>query len=53
LRPGGATAWLCADWQAAGLRAAAAALGLRAVLDCPVDRRGVEVVALAWRRPPA
>jgi hypothetical protein len=53
LRPGGATAWLCAAWQAAGLRATGAALGLRAVLDCPVDRKGVEVVALAWRRPPA
>jgi hypothetical protein len=53
LRPGGATAWLCAAWQAAGLRATAADLGLRPVLDCPVDRKGLEVVALAWRRPPA
>jgi Methyltransferase domain len=51
LRPGGATAWLCAAWQAPGLRATAAALGLEAVLDCPVDRKGVAVVALAWRRP--
>jgi hypothetical protein len=51
LRPGGATAWLCAAWQAPGLRATAAALGLRPVLDCPVDRRGVEVAAMAWRRP--
>jgi hypothetical protein len=53
LRPGGAAALLCAAWQAAGLRATAAALGWRVVLDCPVDRRGVPVVALAWRRPPA
>jgi hypothetical protein len=53
LRPGGATAWLCAAWQAAGLRATAAALGLRVALDCPVDRKGLEVVALAWRRPSA
>jgi hypothetical protein len=52
LRPGGASAWLCAAWQAPDLRAAAAGLGLEAVLDCPVDRKGVEVVALAWRRPP-
>jgi hypothetical protein len=52
LRPGGATAWLCAAWQAPGLRATAARLGLRPVLDCPVDRKGLEVVALAWRRPP-
>jgi SAM-dependent methyltransferase len=51
LRPGGAAAVLCAAWQAAGLRAAAAGLGWRASLDCPVDRKGTEVVALAWRRP--
>ncbi|HYN17338.1 MAG TPA: methyltransferase domain-containing protein, partial [Actinomycetes bacterium] len=53
LRPGGAVALLCADWQAAGLRATGAALGLRVALDCPVDRKGVAVVALAWRKPPA
>jgi hypothetical protein len=51
LRPGGATAWLCAAWQADGLRAAAAGLGLRATLDTPVDRKGTPVVALAWRKP--
>jgi hypothetical protein len=51
LRPGGAAAVLCAAWQAAGLRATAAGLGWRATLDCPVDRKGTEVVALAWRRP--
>ena len=51
LRPGGATAWLCAAWQADGLRAAAAALGLRPALDTPVDRKGTPVVALAWRTP--
>jgi hypothetical protein len=51
LRPGGATAWLCAAWQAAGLRATAAAFGLRPMLDTPVDRKGLAVVALAWRMP--
>jgi hypothetical protein len=51
LRPGGATAWLCAAWQAAGLRATADALGLRVALDTPVDRKGLEVVVLAWRKP--
>jgi SAM-dependent methyltransferase len=51
LRPGGAAAVLCAAWQAPGLRSAAAGLGWRVVLDCPVDRRGLPVVALAWRRP--
>jgi Methyltransferase domain len=51
LRPGGATAWLCAAWQAPGLRATAAGLGLRVALDTPVDRKGLPVVALAWRKP--
>jgi len=51
LRPGGATAWLCAAWQAPGLRAAAAGLGLRAALDTPVDRKGTPVAALAWAKP--
>jgi len=51
LRPGGAAAWLCAAWQAPGLRAAAAEAGLEAALDSPVDRKGLPVVALAWRKP--
>ena len=51
LRPGGATAWLCAAWQAPGLRATAGRLGLRATLDTPVDRKGLAVVALVWRKP--
>jgi tRNA (guanine10-N2)-dimethyltransferase len=51
LRPGGATAWLCAAWQAPGLRATAAGLGLAVALDTPVDRKGLPVVALAWRKP--
>ncbi|HEX3214446.1 MAG TPA: methyltransferase domain-containing protein [Actinomycetota bacterium] len=51
LRPGGAAAVLGAAWQAAGLRATAAGLGWEVTLDCPVDRKGTEVVALAWRRP--
>jgi hypothetical protein len=51
LRPGGAAAVLCAAWQAPGLRSTAVGLGWRVVLDCPVDRKGLAVVALAWRRP--
>jgi tRNA G10 N-methylase Trm11 len=51
LRPGGAAAMLCAAWQAPGLRATAAGLGWGVTLDCPVDRKGLEMVALAWRRP--
>jgi hypothetical protein len=50
LRPGAGLAMLAAAWQAPGLRAAAAGLGLEARLDCPVDRKGLAVVALAWRR---
>jgi 2-polyprenyl-3-methyl-5-hydroxy-6-metoxy-1,4-benzoquinol methylase len=50
LAPGGRLALLGAAWQAPGLRAAAVALGLRATLDCPVDRKGLAVVALAWRK---
>jgi SAM-dependent methyltransferase len=52
LRPGGAVALLCAAWQADGLRATAAALGLRVALDCPVDRKGLAVVAIVWRKAP-
>jgi SAM-dependent methyltransferase len=50
LRPGATLAMLAAAWQAPGLRAAAAALGLEGRLDCPVDRKRLGVVALAWRR---
>jgi hypothetical protein len=41
---------LCASWQAEPIRQAATALGLEAYLDCPVDRKGTDVVALAWRK---
>jgi hypothetical protein len=50
LGPGGTLAMLAAAWQGPELRAAAAGLGLEARLDCPVDRKGLAVVALAWRR---
>jgi SAM-dependent methyltransferase len=49
LRPGGRIAMLCAGWQRPGLVGAAAALGLVCELDTAVDRKGLQVAALAWR----
>lgn len=49
LRPGGAAALLCASWQAPQARASAATLRMKPRLDSVVDRKGLEVVALAWR----
>ncbi len=50
LAAGGRLAILCAAWQAAGLRRAALDLGLAPSLDAPLDRKGTEVVVLAWQR---
>ncbi len=50
LRPGGRLAMLCAAWQAAGLRQRAEPLGLYPQLDTPVNRKGLDVVALVWRK---
>lgn len=50
LRPGGHLALLPALAQAGPLRAAAAGLALEPVLDCPIDRKGTGVIALAWRK---
>jgi SAM-dependent methyltransferase len=50
VRREGRIAILCAGWQAAQARAAAAELGLRSYLDTAIERRGTEVVALAWQR---
>jgi SAM-dependent methyltransferase len=51
LRPGGRAALLCAEWQAAGLQRAAAATGLAPELRAPIDRKGLAVELLLWRRP--
>jgi hypothetical protein len=53
LRPGGRAALLCAAAQAAPLRGEAAALGLRPFFDAEIDRKGLGVVVLVWRREPA
>jgi hypothetical protein len=50
LKPGGRLALLCAEWQAEGLRRQAAALGLSAFLDSPINRKGTACAVLAWER---
>ncbi len=50
LRPGGKLAQLCVPWQANILRHAAPALGLSVFLDAPVNRKGLDVVVLAWQK---
>ena len=50
VRRDGRIAVLCAGWQAAQARAAAGELGLRSYLDVAIERKGTDVVALAWRR---
>jgi hypothetical protein len=50
LKPGGRLTMLCAAWQAQSLRDRASALGLRAYLDAVVNRKGLDVVVLAWEK---
>jgi SAM-dependent methyltransferase len=50
LRAGGLLALLVTPGQAAAARRAARAAGLAPALDAPVDRKGLDVVALSWRR---
>ncbi|MCS6910698.1 MAG: methyltransferase domain-containing protein [Anaerolineales bacterium] len=52
LKPGARLALLVAAHQAGPLREAAAALPLRIFLDSPINRKGVECVALAWEKAP-
>jgi SAM-dependent methyltransferase len=53
LRPGGRLALLVTPDQAVLARGAALTAGLAPGLDAPVDRKGLEVVALTWSRRPA
>jgi SAM-dependent methyltransferase len=48
LKSGGHLAMLCAAWQAEPLREYAAVLGLHPFLDAPINRKGTDVVVLAW-----
>jgi hypothetical protein len=41
---------LCAAWQAEMLRDEARVLGLRVYLDTPINRKGTDVVVLAWEK---
>jgi SAM-dependent methyltransferase len=50
LRPGGRLALLVTPGLAALARQASAAAGLAPALDTPVDRKGLDVVALTWSR---
>jgi SAM-dependent methyltransferase len=50
LRMGGHLALLVTPEQAAPARQAAAAAGLAPGLDTPIDRKGLDVVALSWTR---
>jgi tRNA G10 N-methylase Trm11 len=50
LKPGGRLAMLCAAWQAEALRHRASALGLRSYLDAGINRKGLDVVVLAWEK---
>jgi SAM-dependent methyltransferase len=50
VRPGGRIAMLCARWQTPLLVERSAALGLTIELETSIDRKGVEVSAVLWRR---
>ncbi len=50
LQRGGRLSMLCAAWQADLLRHQAALLGLKPYLDAPINRKGTEVVVLAWEK---
>ena len=50
LKAGGRLAILCAASQADDLRQQAASLGLDTYLDAPINRKGLDVVVLAWAK---
>jgi SAM-dependent methyltransferase len=50
LKTGGRLALLCAASQAEELRREAGGLGLKSYLDSVIDRKGLEVVVLAWEK---
>lgn len=50
IREGGRLAVLCAAGQAEALRRKAATLPFRLYLDSPINRKGLDVVILAWRK---
>lgn len=50
LKPDGKLALFCAEWQADGLREKGTALGLRALHDHPIDRKGTACTVLSWEK---
>ena len=50
LRPEGRAALLCAEWQAQALRTKADALRMKTTLDAPINRKGLDVVVLAFQK---
>ncbi len=50
LKPGGRLAMMCAAWQAEIFREAGRSLGLASYLDSPINRKGTDVVILAWQK---
>ncbi len=53
LKSGGRLAIMCADWQAEGLRERGEELGMAALLDTQIDRKGTACRVLAWQKPAA
>ncbi len=50
LKEGGRLAILCAATQADDMRQEATCLGLKSYLDAPINRKGLDVAALAWQK---
>jgi SAM-dependent methyltransferase len=50
LKEGGRLAIMCAAPQADGLRHASTSMRLESYLDSPVNRKGLDVVVLAWQK---
>ena len=51
LAPGGKAAVLCADWHVEILTSRSVALGLPAVFEAPVDRKGTACRLFVWEKP--
>jgi len=50
LRRGGRLALLCAGWQVEGVRERVAGENLRLILECPINRKGLDVFIFVWQK---
>lgn len=50
LKRGGRLAVLCAGWQAEGVREKAARENLTTILECPINRKGLDVSVFVWQK---